>query len=113
MTSGNGVENEKRKCQTEVETILSCHVGKLCASEHTVWRQNVTGYSQEQHKKVKPMNDSGALINAGKLEQSQNTLTTVDDAKVAFALTTIDEARLALTTWSMKMLGEKINNKGT
>jgi hypothetical protein len=57
------------------------------------------------------MNDSGALINAGKSEQSQNTLTTVDDTKVAFELTIIDEARLAIMTLSTKMLGEKIKGE--
>ena len=41
---------QERKCRTKVETRLSCHVGKLCASEHTVWKQHVTVHSQEQHK---------------------------------------------------------------
>ena len=73
----------------KVETILSCYVGKLCASEDTVWMQNVAVHYQDQ----------------------QNTLTIVDDAKVAFVLTTIDEARLAIMTLSMKMLGDQIKEQ--
>ena len=89
----------------EVEGRMPCHVGKLHASEDTVWLQPVTcggniAHAEEQPTEENQTSDSPALTNVEK----------AGHASMHEALTVIDDARVAIINLSMiKMLSEKAN----